>query len=58
MNTYQHRKEIARQRAIDWQMNFCNKNYSYSEIAEFYDKFSRLARRYGLIKEFKENCII
>lgn len=29
-----------------------------SEMAEFYEYFSKLAKRYGLIKEFKENGII
>lgn len=37
---------------------FDNHNYSYGELAYFQDYFERLGRRYGLIKEFKENAII
>lgn len=58
MNKYQTRKEQARQRAISWQHDFNNHNYSYGEIAAYQDYFYKLARRYGLITEFKENAII
>lgn len=58
MNTYQKAKENARNKAIEWQLDFCNHNYSYGELACFEDYFSRLAKRYGLVKEFKENGII
>ena len=58
MNTYQKAKERARNKAIEWQMDFCNHNYSYGELSYFQDYFSRLAKRYGLINEFKENGII
>ena len=58
MNKYQIEKEKARQKAIDWQMDFCNHNYSWGELADYGGYFERLARRYGLVKEFKENGII
>lgn len=58
MNDYQKQKEKARLKAVDWQLDFNNHNYSYGELAEFNDYFKKLAKRYGLIKEFKENCII
>ena len=58
MNKYQIEKEKARQKAIDWQMDFCNNNYSWGELADYGGYFERLARRYGLVKEFKENGII
>ena len=55
---YEIAKENARQKAIDWQLDFCNNNYSYSELAEWADYFRKLGKRYGLLKEFKENGII
>ena len=58
MNTYQRAKESARNKAIEWQLDFDNHNYSYSELAWYGNYFERLAKRYGLTKEFKENGII
>lgn len=58
MNTYQIAKERARNKAIEWQMDFNNHNYSYGELAYYGDYFERLAKRYGLVKEFRENGII
>ena len=55
---YQIGKETARQQAIDWQADFCNHNYSYGELAYFSDYFIKLGKRYGLLKEFRENGII
>ena len=58
MSNYQKQKEKARLKAVDWQLDLNNHNYSYGELAEFNDYFQKLAKRYGLTKEFKENCII
>ena len=58
MNKYQIGKEKARQEAMDWQLDFCNHDYSWGELAFFENYFTKLAKRYGLVKEFKENCII
>lgn len=55
---YQELKEIARQKAIDWQNEFSENNYSYGELSYYQAYFEALAKRYGLIKEFRENCII
>lgn len=55
---YQQRKERVRQQASAWQDTFSMQNYSYGEIAEFQLYFERLARRYGLLTEFRENAII
>ena len=54
---YETKKAVARQEAIDWQNDFCNHNYSYGELAEFGEHFEKLGRRYGLLKEFRENGI-
>ena len=50
--------ENARQKAIDWQTDYCNNDYSYGELAAFAEYFTKLAKRYGLITEFRENGII
>ena len=55
--TYEKKKEIARQKAIDWQDDFRNHNYSYGELAEFATHFEKLGRKYGLLKEFREDGI-
>lgn len=58
MSKYAEKKEQVRQEAIDWQNDFCNHNYSYGELAFYSDYFEKMGRRYGLIKEFRENAII
>ena len=58
MNRYQEEKEKTRNEAIDWQADFVNHNYSYGELAYSLDYFEKKARRYGLVKEFRENGII
>ena len=58
MNTYRKAQRRVRDKAIEWQMNFANHNYSYGELAYYGEYFERLAKRYGLVKEFKENGII
>ena len=56
--TYQQGKERARERAIEWQLDYENHNYSYGELAEWADTFHRLGKRYGLLREFYENGIL
>ena len=58
MNKYQKEKEKTRNEAIDWQADFVNHNYSYGELSYSLDYFEKKARRYGLVKEFRENGII
>ena len=58
MKTYQERKAAARDKAIQWQQDFENHNYSYGELAAWQEYFEKLARRYGLTEEFTENGII
>lgn len=57
MSKYYERKEEIRQEAIEWQLDSGNHNYSYYELAEWCDYFYKLGKRYGLLKEFKENGI-
>ncbi len=56
--TYTERKAKARQEAIEWQSDFCNHNYYWSELANFFAHFEKLGKRYGLLREFRENGII
>lgn len=56
--TYQDKKELARREAIDWQQGLTYQDLSYSELAEDYNHFRKLGKRYGLLKEFKENGIL
>ena len=58
MSKYTRAKENARQKAMDWQTEYYNNNYSYGELIAFAEYFTRLAKRYGLIAEFRENGII
>ena len=55
---YETKKEEARQEAIDWQIEFSQNSHYMSEYAYYSNHFYKLAKRYGLIKEFKENGII
>lgn len=58
MNKYQIAKDSARNKAIEWQSDFENHDYSYGELAYWQDYFRSLAKRCGLVREFKENGII
>lgn len=58
MNKYQKEKVRAREKAIEWQLDFDNHSYSWGELSYFQDYFERLAKRYGLTEEFRENGII
>lgn len=58
MTKYQLEKEKARQEAIDWQNDFENHNYSWHELWLQQIRFEKLARKFGLRKEFRENGII
>ena len=57
--TYQDGKAKARQEAMDWQQTFADgKSYYWSEMFEVSVHFTKLAKRYGLLREFRENGII
>ena len=58
MNTYQRRKDAARAQAIQWQADFSDRSIPWAAIAAEQRRLEQLARRYGLIREFRENAII
>lgn len=55
--TYQERKAKARQKAIDWQFASSENNYDMQDLANWGNYFEKLGKRYGLLKEFRENGI-
>jgi hypothetical protein len=57
---YKENKERARRDAIEFQIGYMGKcsHVSLDEIYQWQNKFVRLAKRYGLMKEFRENGII
>lgn len=56
--TYKDKKEWVRSQAIEYQYIMSREQWSYSTIAEMCGIFSKLGKRYGLLKEFRENGII
>ena len=55
--TYQEAKRAARLFAIDVQNIISESNFSYGEIADISETMHALGRHFGLVREFKENCI-
>lgn len=55
--TYQEGKEKARQTAIEWQLTDGDYPYSYGGYLIIQEYFYKLGKRYGLLREFRENCI-
>jgi hypothetical protein len=50
--------EQARDLAIEWQSDFGNHDWYWSELADWQAFFYEIARKYRLVREFKENAII
>ena len=55
---YHIKKNQLREFAMDWQNDFENHNYSWSELAYWGDYFYKMGKKYGLLKEFRENGVI
>ena len=58
MNKYQEQKEKTRQQAIEWQIDFENQGYCWGDLIIYHQYFEEKGKRYGLLKEFRENGII
>ena len=56
--TYQEKKEEIREQAIEWQHTTAQETMYWSEVAYWGNYWYKKAKRYGLVKEFKENAII
>lgn len=55
---YHYYKELARQNAIAYQEYASKTLMSYADVAKAQTYFTLLGKRYGLLKEFRENGII
>lgn len=55
--TYKQLKEHARNIAMDWQQIASEQNMSYAELNEAGDYFQKIGKRFGLLREFRENAI-
>ena len=56
--TYSEKKAKLREEAVEWQCDFSKHDYSYGELAEMQAYFWKEGKKYGLMKEFRENGII
>lgn len=55
---YQEAKDKARNLVISVAWCLQEQNASYGEYALYASEFERLAKRYGLVREFRENGIL
>lgn len=55
--TYEERKYNLEEIAKEWQLYFSHYDWSYYELMLIQDWFYTNARRYGLVRVFKENAI-
>lgn len=55
--TYQQKKQEIRDEAIEWTMKFYKTSKSWSDIAKQTEYFEKQGRKYGLLREFRENGI-
>lgn len=57
--TYREKQETARELAIEFQNSFSDGCiYFWSDLSEYQDFFETIGRKYGLIREYRENGII
>lgn len=55
---YNKRKAATRNKAIELQNEVNKLSLSWWDVCHMADHFERLGRRYGLLREFRENGII
>lgn len=58
LTAYKKMQAIIREIAQKWQDGFDRFNYSYFDILSWQEFFEEYGRKYGLLREFKENGII
>ena len=58
MKTYKEKKSEAINKAIEWQNAFSDRVISYEELSEETEHFAKIAKRFGLIRMFKQEGII
>ena len=57
-DTYAFKKEEARNEAIELQYALSNEARSWEEIMSITDKQLKIGKRYGLLREFRENGVL
>lgn len=57
ISKFQAGKESARQKAKDFQADVENMDLSWWDVAHMGEYFEKLGKRYGLLREFRENGI-
>lgn len=55
---YQKKKTLARALARDWQQNLATLSHSWQWTVNWYFRWERIGKKYGLLKEFRENGIL
>ena len=55
---YNKMKQTAREKAQRWQEKASRKALSYSDLNRAGAYFYKIGKKYGLLREFKENAII
>lgn len=58
MTRYEKGKEAARQYAINWQSWASTVSMTYDQLFMWQSIFERIAKKWGLLTEFRENGII
>ena len=56
--TYTEKKAKARRLAIEWQQIVSNTAQDYEFFVRWAELFQKIAKKYGLVREFRENGII
>ena len=54
---YEDKKEALREFAIEWQHGFGDVSYSWGDLSDWQDFFTEYGKKYGLLREFRENAI-
>ena len=57
-NKYQENKNRARDLAVKWQAVASEGDRDTAYFIEWAERFERIGRKFGLLREFKENCIV
>ena len=55
---YQRKKCIAQGLARDWQQANTNKSHSWAWVCSWFLRWERIGKKYGLLREFRENGIL
>ena len=56
--TYAALREVLRDFAVDWQLSFDRMTYYQSTLCDYADFFEEYGKKYGLLREFRENGIV